>query len=65
MKIRIILTKNQWERISEIFGNGGLLVFGSVVIPFFLDKVDIPKVIWGMAVSIYLWYISIKTARKY
>lgn len=61
----LTFTKNQWKRISEISGNGGILVFGSVVIPFFLDKIDLSRAIWGMFISTYLWYISLKVARKY
>lgn len=63
--MKITLTKHQWERISEITGGGGLLVFGSVVIPFLIDKIDLPKAIWGIVISICLWYISVILARRY
>lgn len=61
----ITLTKNQWARISEILGNGGLLVLGSAAIPFLLDKSDLLGAIRGLSLAIGLWYASVVSARKY
>lgn len=61
----IKLTKNQWERLSEILGNLGLLVLGAVVIPYFFDKADILGAIRGLYITGVLWYLSLIAARKY
>lgn len=63
--MRIHLTKSQWARVSELSGNGGLLVLGSIVIPFLLGEPDLPGVIRGLVIALFLWYISLYTARKY
>jgi hypothetical protein len=63
--IRIKFTKNQWERVSEISGNGGLLSMGSIILPFILDKPNPFGVLMGMVITSCLWYISLQAARKY
>ena len=64
-KLKIVLTENQWKRISELSGSGGLLMFGSTVIPLILDKSNLIGAFWGIVVSVFLWYISIQSAKKY
>lgn len=63
--MNIVLTKNQWKKVSELTGNGGLLMFGSTVIPLLLDKSDSLGAIRGLSIAIGLWYASIVTSRKY
>lgn len=65
MKLKIVLTENQWKRVSDLSGNSGLLVVGSVVIPFVLNNVDLFGIIKGVVVSSFLWYISIVSAGKH
>lgn len=61
----IILTKNQWARISEILGNFGILTFGTAVIPTILDKFNILLAILGIVITALFWYASIMAARRY
>ena len=63
MKFRF--TKHQWERISEILSNLGLLMAASLIIPFTFENLNITKVIWGVVISTIFWYISIIFAKKY
>jgi hypothetical protein len=63
MKIR--LTKSQWERISEISGNFGLLIVASFVFPSIANSINISQTLWGIVISLSFWYISIIIARKY
>lgn len=63
--MKISLTESQWERISEILGNLGLLVLASLVLPFILGNSDASKLIWGIVVTGVFWYISIVLAMKY
>lgn len=62
---KITLTKKQWERISEISSNLGLLILASFVIPFSTDEFNIFIVILGLIITVILWYGSIKIAQKY
>lgn len=64
-KIRITLTEAQWQRISEILGNFGILTFGTAVVPAILDKFNIFLAILGIVVTVLFWYASIIAARKY
>lgn len=63
--MKVTLTKSQWERVSEISGNGGLLSTGSIILPFILDKPNPLGVIMGVVITIGLWYISLRAARRY
>lgn len=63
--MKIILTKNQWERFSEILGNLGIVVFGSTLIPLLFDQKELLGDIRGLYIAAVLWYVSISTARKY
>ena len=65
MKSKIALTENQWRKISDISGNIGLLVVGSVIIPFLLNNIELFEIIKAVVVAIFLWYISIIAAGKY
>ena len=63
--MRIKLTKSQWERVSEINSNLGIVSVVGFVIPFFLGQSDIVKLFMGLVIAVCLWYISIVLARKY
>lgn len=65
MKLKVVLTDNQWKRISDISNNLGLLIAASVVLPYILEKPNLLAAILGIVVSLTLWYISIVTAKKY
>lgn len=62
---KIVLTKNQWARISEILGNFGLLTIGIIVVPAILEKSSILLAILGVVMTALFWYASIATAKKY
>lgn len=62
---QIVLTENQWQRISELLGNLGLLTLASLVIPYITDKPNSLNVVAGLVMTTGLWYASIVTARKY
>jgi hypothetical protein len=63
--IRIKLTKSQWQRVSEIFSNLGIVSMVGFVIPYFSGESDIVKLSCGIVISFGLWYISLVAARKY
>ena len=63
--LKIVLTKHQWQRASEILGNLGLLSLASVVIPFLLERFNLWIVIFGLVFSGITCYASIVLARKY
>lgn len=64
--MKLILTKNQWQRISEISGNLGIVVFGATLIPLlFTSNTELIGDVRGLYITAILWYISIITARKY
>lgn len=62
---RIILTENQWKRISEITSNLGLLLIGSIAIPALLDKPNPIHVALGLLAAFMCWLISLFAAKKY
>ena len=62
---KIILTKHQWQRFSEILGNLGLLTFASSVIPNLINELDLALAASGLLISFYFWYISLVAARRY
>jgi len=64
-KLKIILTGNQWKKVSDISGSAGLLTVASMIIPFLTPKIDLFEIIKGIVVTAFLWYISILTAGKY
>lgn len=63
--LKIVLTKNQWERISEVLGNLGLLTIASLILPFVFENLNVAKIIWGIVLTAVFWYISIIIAKKY
>ncbi|HCB23151.1 hypothetical protein A3B42_04425 [Candidatus Daviesbacteria bacterium RIFCSPLOWO2_01_FULL_38_10] len=65
MSLQITLTKSQWARISEILGNGGLLGFGSIVIPAVFDIFNWMMIVLGLLAGSTLIYLSILSARRY
>lgn len=65
MKPNIVLTENQWKRISDLLANLGLLMLGSIVIPFFSDFENLIGALWGILITVFLWYLSVYTAKKY
>lgn len=63
--LTIKLTKNQWARISEVFGNLGLVSVASIVLPSLMDKQNFLNTLLGLFSMIIFWYISLVTARGY
>lgn len=63
--MKIKLTKHQWERISEISGNIGVVVAGTTILPFVFETGDLLDAIRGLYISTVLWYLSIRSAKKY
>ena len=63
--MKIKLTKSQWERVSEITSNLGVVAIIVFVIPYFSNETDQIKAISGLVIAFGLWYISIILARKY
>jgi len=53
--MNIKLTKSQWQRVSELSGNLGILVCGSIIIPFWLEKSYSLGVIRGLLAILFLW----------
>ena len=62
--MRLVLTKSQWARISELLGNLGLLTIATIVLPYILDKPNSLQAVKGVAITIGFWYISLIAARK-
>ena len=62
---KIVLTKNQWKRLADILANIGLLITGTVVIPFLANFQNPFSAIWGIVMASILWYISIYISRRY
>ncbi len=62
--MKISLTKKQYERISEILGNLGLVSLTSIVIPYWLGNLNISLVISGLVLTFISWYTSVVFARK-
>lgn len=54
MKPNIVLTENQWKRISDLLANLGLLMLGSIVIPFFSDFENLIGALWGILITVFL-----------
>lgn len=63
--MRIVLTKSQWQRVSEITSNLGIVAIVAFVIPYFSNESDPIKTSAGLVISLSLWYISLAAARKY
>lgn len=61
---KITLTKKQWERLSEILGNLGLVFFASVVLPYILEQPKLPNVISGLVLAVGCWIASILLSNK-
>lgn len=62
--MRITLTKNQLNRLADISGNLGLVFFASVVIPYTLDKGELPTALWGLVLACLSWIGSLVIERK-
>lgn len=60
------LTETQIDKLSDIFINVGVLLFGALVVPFFVPEVDKPRV-WmllvGLGLSGALWFLALSFAR--
>lgn len=65
MRLKIVLTENQWKRISDISSAVGLILIGSVVIPSLVDKVELKNIILGLLGAFISWFTSLYTAKKY
>ncbi len=63
--MKISFTKNQWQRISELLGGGGMLALGSIAIPALFDNFNLWMITLGLVVAILLIYLSIFSARRY
>lgn len=63
--MKFAFTKSQWERISEIISNLGIVSVVAFIIPYFSGESDIFKMISGVVLSCGLWYISLVAARRY
>ncbi len=63
--MKLAFTKTQWERVSEILGNLGILTAGSIILPFILERLDPTKIVWGIVITSIFWYASIIFAKKY
>ena len=62
-----ILTDSQLSVVSEILRNIGLLIFGSVIIPYFFENVDKPSisvVLLSLLFVIALFSFSITIVRS-
>lgn len=63
--LKVVLTKHQWQRFSELLGNLGLLTLASVVIPYLLNEFNLVIALFGLVISFLAWYASIVLAKKY
>ena len=54
------LSKNQIEKLSDIFSDVGLVALASIVIPAVLNKFDIILVSIGFIFTILSWIISLR-----
>lgn len=63
-QMRIILAKNQLTRLADITGNLGLVFFASIVIPYTLDRGELPTALWGLVLACLSWISSIIIERK-
>ncbi len=52
------------DRASDILSGLGHITFGSIFIPYFLDKFDISLLISGLGVSFAFWLLSLWLAYK-
>ena len=51
-------------RLSEICSDIGVVVFASVALPAVLDKYDPLLIVWGLALSIIFWMVSVWLSEK-
>lgn len=63
--MRIVLTRNQWGRISELLGSLGIAILASTSIPALFDNFNLRVVILGLLMGSISVYLSILSARKY
>lgn len=63
--MKIKLADNQWQRMSEILGNFVILTVGSIVIPAIEGHLDQFIAMLGIVATIFFWYTSIVSARRY
>lgn len=60
----ITLSKQQWQRLSEILGNLGLVFLASVVLPYILEEPKLLTIISGLILVAISWVGSIIVAGK-
>jgi hypothetical protein len=61
------LTKEQLDKLADIFINVGTLFFGSLVVPQFIpgiDKIGFKLVLIGLVFSIGFWSAAIFSVRR-
>lgn len=61
-----LLNDSQFDRLSEISGNLGLVFFASMVVPFLTrgEKIDTLLTAVGLMLSVAFWAISILLLKK-
>ncbi len=63
--MRVKFTKHQWEQLSEICSNIGIVFAGSIVVPVLFDKFSWQMLILGLVGTVLAFYLSMTFARKY
>lgn len=60
------LRRSQFDKLSDLALGLGQLFFGSLVVPFVIPSLDRPPIvvlIFGLIVTLILWYIGIKIVK--
>lgn len=64
---KLVLTENQFERLSNIFDNAGQVVFGIAVLSPIVsgfDRINLIVILSSLILTFSLWVFSIKLAEK-
>lgn len=57
---KLKLNNKQVDKISDICSDIGLITLAAVVLPSFLDRLDIQRLLIGLMMSFLLWFFSVK-----
>lgn len=65
--MRVVLSKNQFDKLSDLSIGLGQLFFGSLVVPYLVPSLDRPSLsvlLFGLSLAIGLWIFALRIVRK-
>lgn len=65
--MRVVLSKNQLDKLSDLSLGLGQLFFGSLVVPYIVPSLDRPSfsvLLFGLSLAVGLWIFAIRIVRK-